>query len=311
MMQVISPSLIIRPLRIDEADLVGRAINQLLRATPYSTPMAETEIKDQLLHSQPPTLYSTRWQRHLRLCAWRAGELEGFLDAATGFDQDSLDLPDYRPIGLIRFLLLPSKPELVNEVATALLNAAEEFWRSAGIGYVKAFHMSTGYPAFQAGLGALPGDWTTHMRILTGADFQLQERFYCLRRALDQPMEEITPLAQLSIVQRGKLTDRHYQIYRQTEWIGAARITHLTLEEEKRTMRIANLTDLRIAPEWRHKDIGKWLLRRVINDAITQGYHQMLAHVPHSAHAAINLLNQLGFQEENYRGYTLEKALTK
>lgn len=345
MIPVLSPSLIIRPLRIDEASLVGHAINGLLRTTPYSVDMDETEIKDQLLHSQPPTLYHARWQRHLRLCAWRAGELEGFLDAATGFDQDSFDLPEYRPIGLLRFLVLPSKPELINEVATALVTAAEEFWRGAGIGYVKAFHMSTGYPAFQAGLGILPGDWTTHMRMLTGADFRLAERYYCLRRALDQPLEEITPLAQLSIVQRGKMTDRHYQVYRQTEWLASARISSLTLpatqqrnpqrgtaqvneqmrqggttqmneqmrqgEEEKRTVRIANLVDLRVAPEWRRMDIGKWLLRRVINDAITQGYHQMLVHVPHRAHIAINLFNQVGFQEENYRGYTLEKELTK
>lgn len=311
MIPVLSPSLLIRPLRIDEASLVGHAINGLLQKNPYSTPMEETEIKDQLLHSQPPTLYQAKWQRHLRLCAWRAGELEGFLDAATGFDQESMDRPEYRPIGLLRFLVLPDKAELIQEVATTLLSAAEEFWRSAGIGYVKAFHMSTGYPSFQAGLGILPGDWTTHIRVLTGADFRLAERFYCLRRALDQPLEEITPLAQLSVVQRGRLTDRHYQVYRQTEWIASARISSLTMAEEKRTVRIANLVDLRVATEWRRMDIGKWLLRRVINDAITQGYHQMLVHVPHRATIAFNLFNQVGFQEENYRGYTLEKELTK
>jgi GNAT superfamily N-acetyltransferase len=311
MIPVLSPSLLIRPLRIDEASLVGHAINDLLRVTPYSTPMEETEIKDQLLHSQPPTLYQAKWQRHLRLCAWRAGELEGFIDAATGFDQESMDRPEYRPIGLLRFLVLPGKTELIQEVATTLLMAAEEFWRNVGIGYVKAFHMSTGYPSFQAGLGVLPGDWTTHIRVLTGADFRLAERFYCLRRALDQPLEEITPLAQLSVVQRGRLNDRHYQVYRQTEWVASARTTNLSLEKAKRTTRIANLVDLRVATEWRRMDIGKWLLRRVINDAITQGYHQMLVHVPHSAHIAFNLFNQVGFQEENYRGYTLEKELTR
>ena len=353
MIPVLSPSLHIRPLRIDEASLVGHAINELLRKTPYSTPMEETEIKDQLLHSQPPTLYQAKWQRHLRLCAWLAGELEGFIDAATGFDQESMDRPEYRPIGLLRFLVLPGKTELIQDVATSLLSAAEDFWRNAGIGSVKAFHMSTGYPSFQAGLGVLPSDWTTHIRVLTGADFRLAERFYSLRRALDQPLEEITPLAQLSVVPRGRLNDRHYQVYRQTEWIASARITNLTLphapftesaratalatepvrftpppheqarfmalpheqarfvEEEKRITRIANLVDLRVATGWQRQNIGKWLLRRVINDAITQGYHQMLVHVPHRAHIALNLFNQVGFQEENYRGYTLEKELTK
>jgi ribosomal protein S18 acetylase RimI-like enzyme len=57
-------------------------------------------------------------------------------------------------------------------------------------------------------------------------------------------------------------------------------------------------------------NIGKWLLRRVINDATLQGYQQILIHVAQNQQAVLNLLNQLGFIEENYRGYTLEKALT-
>ena len=75
--------------------------------------------------------------------------------------------------------------------------------------------------------------------------------------------------------------------------------------------RSANLVDLQIDPQWRRANIGKWLLRRIINDVTLQGYQQLLAHVPQSQQAVLNLLNQLGFIEENYRGYTLEKALTK
>ena len=67
---------------------------------------------------------------------------------------------------------------------------------------------------------------------------------------------------------------------------------------------------MEIHNEWRGRDIGKWLLRRLINDTTMQGYHQMLVHLPHRAFIMQNLLIQHGFQEQNYRGYTLEYSLT-
>lgn len=306
----VTPDVQVRVLQAEDEWLLAAALNHVFDNTPYSLPLDALQRQEQLYQATPPSLYPVRWQGHARLCAWRAKRLEGFIDVAVGLDSDSQNLPDYQPFGLLRFLLLPAKNEGLNETAHALLTAAEDFWRQMGVGHVKAFHMSTGYPTFQGGMGALPGDWTEHIRVLTAADYYLVERFYCLRRPLDQPVEEVMPLAGLSLVYRGKFSDRIYLLYRRAELIGQARVTSLVLENELSTLRIANLIDFQIDPQWRRVNIGKWLLRRVINDATLQGYQQVLAHVAQNQQAMLNLLNQLGFIEENYRGYTLEKALT-
>jgi hypothetical protein len=59
-----------------------------------------------------------RWQYHSRLAAWRAGEMVGFLDAATGHDGDHLDAPEHPPHGLLRFLALTPRAELASEAFT-------------------------------------------------------------------------------------------------------------------------------------------------------------------------------------------------
>ena len=314
------PQLSVRPLRMADPhssnatvggiELVRNQINHQLLHAPFSSPMSDADFQVNLLQSNPPTIYPVRWQGHQCFCVWRAGELVGLIDVGAGFDSDSLDLPDYSPIGFIRFLLLPSKQDQITEVTEALFVAVEQFWRQQSVGHIKAFHISTGYPQFQGGMGALPGGWADHIRVLTGQGFQFTDRFYALRRPLDQPLEEVIPLGQLSLLLRGKPNDRHYQLYRQVEQIGHARVVELTYTEGAHTIHIANLTNLYIDPEWRGQNIGKWLLRRLLNDALLQGYHQMLAHVPHQAFIMQNLLTQHGFQEQNYRGYTLEKSLT-
>lgn len=309
-MNPITPTLSLRPFQMTDAPALLPVLNALLLQAPYSRGMDTHALVQQLLQSNPPTLYTVRWQRHQRLCAWRAGELEGLIDVGIGLDSGSLDLPDYNPLGLLRFLLLPTRADLVDEVATALLQAAESFWRNHGVGRIKAFHVSTGYPTFQGGHGILPSDWTAQIRVLTAAGYQFSERYYALLRPLDQPLEEVLPIAQLSLVIRGQPDDRYYQLYRQAEWLGSGRMARLTLTEEQRTLHIANVVDLQVAPLWRRRNIGRWFLRRLINDATLQGYHQMLIYLPHRASAAQNLLAQHGFQEENYRGYTLEKSLT-
>lgn len=317
----IAPTLLLRPMRPEDEAVVRPAINrQLLRAA-YSMELDPRALLANLLQPNPPTLYTVRWQRHQSFCVLRAGALEGLINVAVGLDSDSLDLPDYSPLGLLRFLLLPTMPGRVDEVADLLMTAATTFWQTHGVGYIKAFHMSTGYPEFQAGLGALPGDWHEQIRVLTSSGFQLSERFYALIRPLEQPLEERLPVAGLTLVFRGKATDRHYQIYHQSDRIGEARLAELPMRSTfpsstpssgtQRLIRIANLVNLFIHPEWRGRDIGKWLLRRLINDATFQGYHQMLVHLPHRAFIMQNLLTQHSFQEQNYRGYTLERSLTR
>ncbi len=189
----IKPELSTRPLRQVDHPAAAQLVSHVMGRAPYSLALDTERFEREVTAPEPPTVYPVRWQRHLQIGAWRAGQLVGLIDLAAGLDSDSLDLPDYQPIGLIRFLALPEREELVNDVSHLLFERANQFWKAAGVGYVKAFHISTGYPSFQAGAGVLPGDWDEHVRVLTTAGFQFQRRYYCLHRALSTPLEESVP----------------------------------------------------------------------------------------------------------------------
>lgn len=308
------PMLNLRPLRKEDEPMVGALLGQQLLQATYSRPINTERFLANLLQPSPPSLYAVRWHRHQVFCVWRAGALEGLIDVGVGFDDESLDLPDYSPLGLLRFLLLPKEATRVDDVTALLLDAAITFWRQQGVGLIKAFHMSTGYPEFQAGFGALPGDWAEQIRILTTADFHFTERYYRLLRPLDSLLEERLPSGGLSLAFRGDAANRHYQLYHHADRLGEAHMVALqssfVANGVTHPLRLANLLKLEVHPEWRGHDIGKWLLRRLINDATMQGYQQMLVHIPHRAFIMQNLLLQHGFQEQNYRGYTLERTLT-
>lgn len=316
----VSPTVTVQPLTADQCGALTRLIGPQIAATPYSLPLDEAAVRREILADAPPTVFAVRWQQHLQLGAWRGGALIGFLDAAVGHDSESLDLPAYQPLGLIRFMALPDRSEPAGEVAAALLDAVQAFWQQTGVGYVKAFHLSTGYPSFQAGAGLLPGDWGEQVRGLTTAGYRLRERYYCLYRPLGELQEEVTPSADLSLVYRGTRFDRRYEVYhRRVEWVARGRLVRapLLMSEAVRqavlqgeVQPVAYLPDLFVDPKWRRQDVGKWLLRRLINDAIMQGYPQMVIHLAHHHHAAMNLFVQQGFQELSYRGYSLDKELT-
>jgi GNAT superfamily N-acetyltransferase len=273
--------------------------------------MSQEMALAQALRRHPHTVFPTRLQQNRCLGAWRAGQLIGAIDVAVGFDSDTLDQPDYSPIGLLRFLMLPARSELVSEAASALLNHAEEFWRSAGVGHVKAFHISTGYPAFQAGAGLLPGDWDEHVRVLTEQGYQFANRYYAVHRLLSDPVEEYLALAELGLVFRGTVDDRRYTVYRRrTEQIASARLVRAEVERDGVEQVVGLIPALYVDPHWRQRDLGKWLLSRMINDGLLQKYHELVAYISMEQNAAMNLLMQWGFEELHYRGYVLEKALT-
>src|SRR5690606_34309383 len=152
-------------------------------------------------------------------------------DVAVGLDSDSADVPDYHPNGIVRFLALPERGEWVTPVAEALFEAAQRFWQETGVAYVKAFHMSTGYTSFQTGAGILPSDWGDVVRVLTGVGFVFAERYYCYVRRLTEPVEEVVPFADLSLVFRGDWHNRRYEVYyRRVEMVAQARMVRLAIQ---------------------------------------------------------------------------------
>jgi len=215
-------------------------------------------------------------------------------------------------VGVLRNLILPTSAELAKEVASVLLQAAEQFWRELGVDQVAAFHAHTGYPTYQAGIGLLNGDSRAQFQALTAANYLLGTRYYRLRRLLNEPVDEEVPLANIQLTYQGSSDERFYQLYRRrTEWIGQAQLYRAPLTLKREEARTAHIGQLYIEPRWRRQGLGKWLLRRLINDATFQDYSELLIHVPYDQHVTISMLVQQGFQELNYRGYTLSKLLDR
>jgi GNAT superfamily N-acetyltransferase len=238
--------------------------------------------------------------------------LVALIDLAVTQELDGVDFPTYRPVGMLRFLVLPSRADIVDATASLLFAAAESFWRANAVDLVRAFQVNAGYPTFQAGAGLLPSDWAEHVRLLTANGFHFTERYYCLTCALDphQPLEETVPQTALSLAIRGAAKERRYQVFfRRTELVAMARWVEADVMHGSIPGTIAYLAEWEVDERWRNQKIGRWLLRRMLNDAGIRGLPAMVVHLPLYHAAAINVLSQHGFVELNYRGYTLEKSL--
>lgn len=302
----------VHPLTGEHSTALVRLLAEPWSEQPYSAPLDGARVLAEVLADPPPSIYPVRWQRQRLLGAWRAGQLIGFAHVAAGFDSESLDRPDYSPLGLLRFMRLPPNGPLTATTAAALLAATQRFWQETGVAEVKAFHPSIGYPSFQAGSGTLPAEWNDVVAALTGDGYILSARHYMFARRLTDPIEEVVPLADLSLVYRGDWLARSYEVYyRRVDRVASAHVARMTLTGEEGDFPLSKVVDLFVHPQWRRQDIAKWLLRRIINDATHLGDAQMVVHLAQHRHAAMNLLIQQGFQELSYRGYTLEKVLTQ
>ncbi|HAJ34998.1 MAG TPA: hypothetical protein DCL15_04835 [Chloroflexi bacterium] len=306
-----TPTLFVRPLTPADSEAATPIVNRLLASSIYSRTLTPAEVQAHFFDDAALSLYPVRWQQRTTLALLRVGELIGLLDAAVGLDSDSLDQPDYQPLGLLRWLALPEDEDDARAAMTHLLTAAEAFWRQHHIARVKAFHPSTGYLAWQAGCGLLPADWTVLVQTLTAHEFRFTARYYCFARPLhDELFEEEAPHSALTLVMRGANYDRHYQLYfRRTELIATARVVRCRVAQEAHTFPIAHIVHWEVEERWRNQNIGRWLLRRIINDAVQQALEQIILFVQMHQAAAINLLAQHGFVEQAFRGYVMEKEL--
>jgi len=164
-------------------------------------------VQEQLMGRGLATYYPMQWQQQVCWGAWQdAGsgvELVGLIDVGVGrFMEDVYEQPQIPhsqniyhhglnllpnwPVGVLRNLILPTSAELAKEVASVLLQAAEQFWRELGVDQVAAFHAHTGYPTYQAGIGLLNGDSRAQFQALTAANYLLGTRYYRLRRDGEQ-----------------------------------------------------------------------------------------------------------------------------
>lgn len=308
----VAPALTVRPIATEDRSAVIGLVNRWFDNAPYSLPFDARSAHQEIFLEPPYSWFTPRWVDHRRLGVWRAGELVAFVDLASGHDMDHLIESEYAPHGIVRFLALSPRTELAEESCHLLLANAEEYWTSHNITELVAFHHSTGYPSFQAGAGVLPGDWGGVIRLLTGEGWQLTRRYYCFSRALGTPIEEETPIADLSLTQQRLAQGRSYAVYhRRVEQVARARVMGAQLDRAGTAARIAHVVELVVDEAWRNRRLGKWLLRRIVNDATLQGFQEMVIFLPMDLPIAMNLFIQQGFREENYRGYTLTKRLRR
>ena len=196
-----------------------------------------------------------------------------------------------------------------NDTLQALFRAAETFWREHKAHRVLAFARGLGYPQFQGGLGILPGDWSEIIRGFTSNGYVFTQRFYLLQRMLGHMLEEDVPQADLRLEYRRINQEIRYHVYhRLVELIALARVVDVPTPEHG-TRHTLHVLDLAVNAAWRNRNIGKWLLRRIINDATMAGYREVIAFPTSRQAEALILFGQQGFVEQNYRGYTLEKEL--
>lgn len=277
--------------------------------TPYCCEMDETDVQQQCFQPAPPTVYEVQWLHHQVLGAMVDEKLIGFIDIGVGFDQAMLHLVGQRPLGLLRFLALPDEYLSAGRTARLLLQAAEEYWSGQGVEWVRAFTLSTGYTAFRMGAGLLPSTWEDHLRWLTEAGYRLVERYYELRYPLGRLTMEPLPNAGFTFWPQGHGKEQHYQLFKGDTLLGFARTLDRTVIEPASANPVAYLSDLSVAKSWREQGVDRWLLRRLINDAILRGCRELITHTNHKDQHMFTLLSGVGFEETACRGYVLEKKL--
>ncbi len=302
-------ALFVRRIYASDSHQVLALLSPTLQTTPYCSSMDNAAVLD-CLHPSPPTSHSVSWVQHDLLGAWDGEDLLGFVDLGVGYDHTNIHREGEQPLGLLRFLALPTDYLIAARVAQTLLTAADAYWQEATVRQVRAFSFSTGYPAFQSGAGLLPASWEDHMQFLSGAGYRLTERFYCLRYPLQRLLAETLP-AGGGYTYRPQISNGEgsYQLFDGETRVALARLRFHQVLSPPEANPIAYLSDLGVAPKWRRRGVGRWLVRRLINDAYLLGCRQLVLHLNHTADAAVSLFAQVGFEEINYRGYTLEKRL--
>jgi ribosomal protein S18 acetylase RimI-like enzyme len=272
--------------------------------------MDDSDIQANCFQPEPPSIHSVRWLRRQVIGVLAEERLLGFIDVGVGYDHATQHLMDGPPLGLLRFLALPTDYTLSGNVARLLLQSAEEFWHEQSVRRVRAYSLSTGYPAYQMGVGVLSAASEDHHRWLNQAGYHQTERYYCLSYPLNRPAREIVPPGGYTLYPENDQLGLRYQIYEKDEIrIAATRMIEWEVTEPQDANPVAALVELIVASAWRRRGIGRWLLRRMINDAYLRGNRTLVTFVGHTNQAGLGICRQAGFEEMNYRGYTLEKQL--
>lgn len=308
-MSALESGLVLRRLYPTDSGQMLALIRPALATTPYCSRMSDPALQRACFAVQPETVHEVRWFGQQVLGLLRDDHLHGFIDIGLGFDDESLGQSGEKPLGLLRFLALPPEFPFALHVGRQLLDAADAYWRQAQISRVRAFAYGLGYADFQGGTGLLPGSWAEHRRLLEEKGYVATDRYYCFRYPLRQSVKEPLPEAALSFVPTATADARVYQLFDGPKRAAFARFSLRDVIRPQGERPVAYLSHLRVEEPWRQKGLGRWLLRRLLNDATLLGCREMCVHISQRNRIALRLVSVLGFEETDYRGYGFEKRL--
>jgi len=294
------------PLREDELPDVVALYNTAITDVPLSYPVDADTFSRLGLRNEAGTRYRTHLgvDRTGWLVARRGGQVVGFLHVCIGADYDDRARDEAFQRGIIRFLVfLPSEVE----AGTALLAAADSYFRQQQVDEIRAFHFSTGYPFYHAGIGLCPGQHDHVMRALATAGYRLTDRFFCFTRWLSGLVPEQTPRIPIRLEFKKQAGDIHLRVYDGYKPFGILKLAPLEAYSDYVGHLVAYIASLRLDEPYRHKGIGRWLMQRALNWLWTKGYREVALHVNHANVPAQSLYRQVGFAELAFRGYTFER----
>lgn len=194
-------------------------------------------------------------------------------------------------------------------MARLLLHTAEIFWREQSVRRVRAFSFSTGYPAYQLGVGILPSTWEGSAPLAESGRLPARWSVSTVLPIPCNGWHAENPAGVYTLPKFDEIGLR-YQLYEGDQMhIAATRMIERQVSEPQNDNPVAGLVELIVASGWRNRGIGRWLLPADDRRRYLRGNRSLVGFVGHTNEAGLGLCRKVGFEEMAYRGYTLEKKL--
>lgn len=285
---------------------VATLFEQTTATFPYRWPLTPQAFRECALFDEGAPYASLPVDSQGWLVAREGERMLGFAHCAIGRLNTDARIDEK---GFLRFLTtLPDAPDAV---ASALLTAANSYFRSHGVEEVYAFHVRTGYSCYLAGRGVLANDRIDLMSALGSAGYRMSDRWFLYEKMFQSYMIErqAQPQGLLLQVENRAQDGVAFYVAHRVQPIAELTIDFLPLLSENTSIPTASLHGLSVDEEYRRQGIARWLLLRAINELVARGYRRLVIDINHSNAPAQSLLLSLGFEELPLRGYSYEKRL--
>lgn len=298
--------LTISPLRNSDLAAVATLFNQSALALPYRWELTSQQFRELALFDDGAPRAKLNTDPEGLLVAREGEHTLGFGHCAVGRLADD---PRTTTRGFIRHLAL--HPEAPPQAADALLAACDAFFTAheKGLDAIHAFHIRSGYPCYLAGRGMLTSRRFEVMAALGRAGYRVSDRWLLYERNLSAHLVERQPgLGLVLQIEPDKAAWLSLYAAEGSRPAAALQLDLLPELSEAKGMPNASLRQLTVAPAYRRKGVGRWLLQRAMNELVSRGVRRLIVDINHADAFAQALLLHLGFEELPLTGYSYEKT---